>query len=241
MQAPAPQPAPAPSVLRDAQSIPAAPAPSAAAPAPAPAAPIESRTRAPDPFPAQAQWSDRRGDAANKPDATSKSSAPAGAAADPAQAGQRQEKPSLLSEPAEYRANTQPLPEVRDSAPTYPNEQRPSIPLPNTYLSPPRQAREPVAGAGTVTGSVRAPSTAAAVRKEEALQKRGAELAPPPSAPPSLSAAAAPRDPAEWIKAILKLRSEGKNEQVLKELAEFRKLHPAYPLPDELKPFAAAK
>ena len=54
------------------------------------------------------------------------------------------------------------------------------------------------------------------------------------------ASSAAHRDPAEWIKAIMKLRAEGKTEQVTKELAEFQKMYPAYQLPDELKPLAAA-
>jgi hypothetical protein len=43
------------------------------------------------------------------------------------------------------------------------------------------------------------------------------------------------RDPAEWMRAILKLKSEGKIEQMGKELAEFRKTFPAYSIPDELR------
>jgi hypothetical protein len=148
------------------------------------------------------------------------------AASDSTGASQRIEKPSNLPETSEPRANNQPLPEVRDSAPTYPNESRPSIPLPNTYL-PPRQP------AGSGSGPARQ-SAGMSLRKDEAAQKRAFE------GPPSMaSTAAPPRDPAEWIKIILKLRADGKTEQVVKELAEFRKQFPAYPLPDELKPLAA--
>lgn len=53
-------------------------------------------------------------------------------------------------------------------------------------------------------------------------------------AAPSL-AAAHPRDPAEWVKAILKLKTEGRTEQMLKELADFRKQYPQYVLPEELR------
>src|SRR5207249_4501583 len=131
----------------------------------------------------------------------------------------------------EYRANSQPLPEVRDSAPTYPNELRPSIPLPNTYVAPrPPHARESQSSGatGSVSGLTRQ-SAAMPSRKEETLQKRSFE------GPPSMaSTAALPRDPAEWLKIILKLRAEGKTEQVMKELVEFRKQFPAYALPDEL-------
>ena len=48
-------------------------------------------------------------------------------------------------------------------------------------------------------------------------------------------AAAHPRDPVEWVKAIQKLKTENKMDAVLKELADFRKQHPQYVLPDELR------
>jgi hypothetical protein len=152
-------------------------------------------------------------------------------ASDSAPAVQRLEKPSLLSEPTESRSSNQPLPEVRDSAPTYPNEVRPSIPLPNTYVSPRPPVRDAhESAAGNLSGAGR--SSAMAARKEEAVQKRSFEGQTSMVTP-------AHRDPAEWMKAILKLRAEGKAEQVTKELAEFRKQFPAYALPEELKPFAA--
>lgn len=113
-------------------------------------------------------------------------------------AAPRLEKPSLQSAPVESRLLPgQAIPEVRDSAPTYPNEVQSSIPLPYTYSTPRAAARD--------------------------------------AAAPTLAAAAPRRDPVEWIKAIQKLRVEGKSEQVLKELTEFRRQHPQYPLPEELK------
>jgi hypothetical protein len=151
-----------------------------------------------------------------------------GAAADSASSAQRVEKPSLQSEPAEYRANSLPLPEARDSAPTYPHETRPAA-APSSAAS----ARPQAPAAGYASEIARSQSTLSGARREEALQKRAYEGTTPMSAPP--------RNPAEWIRTILKLKSEGKNEQVLKELVEFRKYYPAYPLPDELKPLAAAK
>ena len=106
--------------------------------------------------------------------------------------------------------------------------------MPNTYVTPRARDAQQSAG-GYASDLARAPSMAMAkTRKEESAQKRAAEAMPQTSTP-----ASPPRDPAEWIKAILKLRAEGRHEQVLKELAEFRKQHPAYPLPDELKPLAA--
>lgn len=134
----------------------------------------------------------------------------------------------------------QPVAEVPDSAPTYPGEQRSSIPLPYTYTMP-RKSRDT-----SVAGTVAPPSTAArsaasqpslAARKEDSADRRVAEKSLAAATAPSLAANAAARDPAEWVKAIQKLRSEGKNDQVSKELAEFRKLHPAYVLPDDLKNF----
>ena len=151
-----------------------------------------------------------------------------GAAADAA-AAQRVEKPSLQREPADFRANTQPLPEVRDSAPTYPHEARPS----GSQATAPALQRPQQPATGYASEMARSQSTLSAARKEEALQKRAYEGTSPMTAPP--------RNPAEWIRTILKLKSEGKNEQVLKELVEFRKHYPAYPLPEELKPLAAAK
>lgn len=44
------------------------------------------------------------------------------------------------------------------------------------------------------------------------------------------------RAPDEWLKAIEKLRVEGKIEQATKELAEFRRAWPQHAVPDALKP-----
>lgn len=137
----------------------------------------------------------------------------------------------------------QPVPEVRDSAPTYPNEARSSIPLPYTYTTPRAPARDAAPGlggaAGSLAGRPSAPPQLAATRKEDVAERRAADKSAPPAAaaPGAAAMAAAPplRDPAEWIKAIQKLRLEGKAEQVTKELTEFRRQYPRYPLPDELK------
>jgi len=165
-------------------------------------------TPAPNPFPANA---------------------PSGSAqrADKALAEPHYEKPSLITEPADARTNA-PLPEVRDSVPTYSNEVRSSIPLPNTYISPRAAARDSAQpGAGGAGGRTSGQSA----RKEEALQRRSFEGQTSMVSP-------APRDPAEWIRAMQKLRTEGKLEQVTKELAEFRKTFPTYALPDDLKALA---
>lgn len=139
-------------------------------------------------------------------------------------------KLSLQSESTESRmdASNQPLPEVRDAAPTYPNEQPPS-PLP-----PARSSRPPrPADAGSLSKSAPAASAPAlgqpsAPRRADAMMAQRAPQAAADAAPPL-------RNPDDWIKAIEKLRSEGKSEQVAKELADFRRAYPLHPLPDALK------
>ena len=78
-----------------------------------------------------------------------------------------------------------------------------------------------------------APSAPAAATGA-ATQAATAQVAAP-AGTGMLAAAPHVREPGEWIKAIQKLRTEGKAEQVVKELTEFRKQYPLYPLPDELK------
>jgi hypothetical protein len=173
--------------------------------------------------------------------ATGASASSAASAAADASLAQRPEKPSLLSEPTESRINAnQPVPEVRDSAPTYPDELRSSFPLPNTPYVAPRAAARDAAGLGAATGSLAGKISArrqlAATRKEDAAERRAADKsASPASTAPTMAAAPPLRDPVEWIKAIQKLRTEGKSEQVTKELTEFRRQYPLYSLPDELK------
>lgn len=187
----------------------AAPALSAAPPATMSSPPSPPPALAPNPFPA------------NAPAASAQRT-------DKATAEPRYEKPSLVTEPADARTSNAPLPEVRDAVPSYPNEVRSSIPLPGTYISPRAPARDSAqSGAGGATGRTSAQSA----RKEEALQRRSFEGQTSMVSP-------AHRDPAEWIKAIQKLRSEGRLEQVTRELAEFRKTFPAYVLPDDLKALA---
>ncbi|MBK8742135.1 MAG: hypothetical protein IPM02_22705 [Betaproteobacteria bacterium] len=147
-------------------------------------------------------------------------------------AAPRLEKPSLQSAPVESRLLPgQAIPEVRDSAPTYPNEVQSSIPLPYTYATPRAAARDAAAagGASSSAGSGAASSAGpAAGSVAGSAAGRFAQSQQLAAAPPL-------RDPVEWIKAIQKLRAEGKSGQVLKELTEFRRQHPRYPLPDELK------
>ncbi len=217
--------------LKQAQSSSQAPArmpQSAPPPPPSPAA--TPAAPAPNPFPAQAT-ADRRADKAE----LSSNLAAGGAAAETAPGAQRerQEKPSLQREPADFRAGNQPLPEVRDSVPAYPSEKRQSAAGAASTAPKLQAAPRPEQGQSEAAAIAALARAQSAARRDESLQKRSYEGTTTQTSPP--------RDPADWIKSILKLRAEGKSEQVLKELVEFRKHYPAYPLPDELKALAAAR
>ena len=190
----------------------------------------EPRAAAPNPFPAI------------QPPAAARREVPAAPAATDAAPAQRLDKSSLLSEPIESRMSNAPVAEVHDSAPTYPNESRPSLPLPYTYTLPRAPARDAAPGAGAAAGSLggrgAGPQQSSATRKEEALERRAPEKSASSmaAAPATMFAAAPPpREPVQWIKDIQKLWSEGKTEQVMKELVEFKKQYPQHPLPEELK------
>ena len=138
-------------------------------------------------------------------------------------------KYSLQSESTESRmdASNRPLPEVRDAAPTYPNEHPPST-LPLPLSSRPRPA-----DGGSVSKSVGVAAPAPALAQPSAPRRAEAMMAQ--RAPDAATAAMPMRNPDDWIKAIEKLRSEGKSEQAAKELVEFRRTYPLHPLPDALK------
>ena len=187
----APLPAPSANAYRDERGL----TRSAAAPAPAIVPAVSPAAAAPSP-----------------PSPPS----PPSAAPAPVADAPRYEKPSLLTESTESRLQNHAGAEVPDSAPTYPNEARSSIPLPYTYTMP-RKSRE-ASATGALAGSAMAPAATAPGRGATAQL-----------------AAAQPRDPVEWVKAIQKLKTENKMDAVLKELADFRKQHPQYVLPDELR------
>ena len=138
--------------------------------------------------------------------------------------GPRPGKASLQSESSESRlaAANQPLPEVRDAAPTYANEPPPST-APSSART--QRAGERETGAAGALPGAPAPQSAA----RGMLSKRESDN--------TLAAAAHVRNPYEWLKTIEKLRVDGKTEQVAKELAEFRRSYPLHPLPDALKAF----
>jgi hypothetical protein len=133
-------------------------------------------------------------------------------------------KPSLITEPADARAS-EPLLESATACRRIRTKIRSRYRCRTVHLA---------AGAGDATARspVRATRPAArsaqSARKEEALQRRSFEGQTSMVSPARATAA-------EWIKRFRKLRSEGKLEQVTKELAEFRKTFPAYVLPDDLK------
>ena len=57
----------------------------------------------------------------------------------------------------------------------------------------------------------------------------------PAAAPLAKSRADGTRTPQLWLEEIRTLRSAGKSEEAERQLAEFRRAHPEYPLPEEFR------
>jgi len=69
------------------------------------------------------------------------------------------------------------------------------------------------------------------LRREETLAR---QYAPAPAAVPIL-APAAPERPERWLERIAELRSRGKHAEADKELVEFRRVYPSYPLSEVMR------
>jgi hypothetical protein len=69
------------------------------------------------------------------------------------------------------------------------------------------------------------------LRREETLAR---QYAPAPAAAPIL-APAAPERPEPWLERIAELRSRGKHAEADKELVEFRRVYPSYPLSEVMR------
>jgi hypothetical protein len=91
----------------------------------------------------------------------------------------------------------------------------------------------------------RAPAAEEARSAAEAAPQPKVQAAPAPAAPPPAAAArnlqrdsvlpeSTRRAPQEWIEAIRKLKAQGRNEDVARELAAFRRAHPDFRVPDDL-------
>ena len=151
-----------------------------------------------------------------------------------------------------YRLRTEPSEPKRSDAP----QRQPELQASNTRSAPPR-AEQP-AGATTLSvfgapppaqaqapapTSAPAPAPVPAFAPLQAKVQPQAALRPAPQAisPPSASnevaqtAAATERSPLTWLDDIRRLKAEGKAEEAARELAEFRKRHPDYPLPNDLR------
>jgi hypothetical protein len=50
----------------------------------------------------------------------------------------------------------------------------------------------------------------------------------------SVSAEQKARTPEEWLEALRRLKAQGRTDEFVRELAEFRKRYPDYKLPDDL-------
>jgi hypothetical protein len=75
--------------------------------------------------------------------------------------------------------------------------------------------------------------------KRQAQGSAEVQSAPAPAAPaakPMMSGrmadAVRAEPPERWVERIIELRKQGKHDEAEKQLAEFRRLHPGYKLPD---------
>jgi len=101
-----------------------------------------------------------------------------------------------------------------------------------------RARRSDAAEAGNAAAPAAAPPAEAPIqlRREMAIAPQSA---PPPSVAPSSvqSAASAParESPDKWLERIAEMRSRGRHAEADKELAEFRRAYPNYPLSDLMR------
>jgi len=163
-----------------------------------------------------------------------------------------QPDPELVAQPAPAQppASREQVPEaVPQSAPPVPAtkaeprmraERRPAYapdpPPPAAPEAKPQPAPAPEAGA--MADSAQAPAKAASeLRKEQAAADVAASRAPP-SAPRSSAARAAAESPASTpereLERIAGLRTQGRDEEADKALAEFRKRYPDYRIPQAM-------
>ena len=92
---------------------------------------------------------------------------------------------------------------------------------------------------------LKAPEPARAPPPTVALSERAADPAPrqevrgriAPAAPAATAAklAGKPASPEEWLERIAELRSAGKDREADESLAEFRRIHPGYAIPEAMR------
>ena len=78
------------------------------------------------------------------------------------------------------------------------------------------------------------PQAAAAPQQLRREERLAPQYAPAPAAAPIL-VPAAPERPERWLERIAELRSRGKHADADKELVEFRRVYPSYPLSEVMR------
>ncbi len=147
---------------------------------------------------------------------------PASPAPPPAPASAELSSPAAAPSPAPAIA-TAPSPAPRPVAP----------PTRSSTLSALVDRPNPFPMQGSVAGTARVDGAQPAAPM--AAPGFAADAAPARQEAEAHAMAKSARDPAEWLKAIEKLRADGRTEQAAKELVEFRRAYPQYALPDKLK------
>src|SRR5687768_15502972 len=110
--------------------------------------------------------------------------------------------------------------ELRDAAPA--ELQKAPEPVPTLPPAPPPvAAQEPTSVAGAAARPAPAPKASAQLRRFD----EGAR------AVPALSASAL-QSPEQWLQGIADLRKQGRHDEADRSLAEFRKRHPSYQIPE---------
>lgn len=134
-----------------------------------------------------------------------------------------------VAAPASARQAASPPEEkkARTAAPAAPAPVLGPAPLP--AQAPPAPAAAESFAAPAAKSEIAADRAVAAERAPQGLELRAAP------APAGVAARQAAPAPAAWIEEIRELRRQGQAEAAARRLAEFRRAHPDYPLPDDLK------
>ncbi len=98
-------------------------------------------------------------------------------------------------------------------SPRAPESAPPREPQPEPIRAPRRESPSTLSAPGVLAPVTNVISGIAAGRTADALE----------------------RSPQTWLEDIRRLKAQGRNEEAARELAEFRKRHPEYPLPEDLR------
>jgi hypothetical protein len=125
----------------------------------------------------------------------------------------------------EAPATAAPAPALADTAPApMPRMAEPAAPAAEAFTAE-RRAKAAVSGAAGASNT----ASDAAVRGPEAAAPAAADRLAP-TRQQTLQ-----RSPEAWLDEISRLRREGREKEASEQLAEFRKAHPAYALPESLR------